>query len=342
MTISAGSDILASDFISTSAGAADSGKAAKLNSDGKFDSSFINHGFGGTGADGALSITSGTTNIDCAGARVVVKNYTSISITGTGNLTFSNPHANGTVVILKSQGGVTLTSSAAPMISVSAMGAIGGTAVTTTGSGGPTAGNNGTDGLTNQQKSSLGGGAATGSGGGGGAASGYYFDTTLNATLLKHPEAFVGAGGGSGLSNNSASGSGTSVSGRGGRGGGCLIIECAGAWNFTTTGGISVAGENGQNATTTSAVAGGGGGGSGGYLKVLYGSLTANSGTVNVAGGTGGNNDNNTGSVSWGGGGGGSPLGAGSNGTNSASDGAKTGGDGATGLSFIGANVDFA
>lgn len=40
MSIVAGSDILASDFISTSAGAGDSGKAPKLNASGKLDKTF--------------------------------------------------------------------------------------------------------------------------------------------------------------------------------------------------------------------------------------------------------------------------------------------------------------
>jgi hypothetical protein len=40
MAITAGTDILASDFINTSAGAGDSGKAPKLNSSGKLDKSF--------------------------------------------------------------------------------------------------------------------------------------------------------------------------------------------------------------------------------------------------------------------------------------------------------------
>ncbi len=80
--------------------------------------------FGGTGADGALS---GTTVIDLGSAQVVVKNYTSISITGTQTITFTNPHANGTIVILKSQGNVTLTSSATPNIDLRGIGAIGAT-----------------------------------------------------------------------------------------------------------------------------------------------------------------------------------------------------------------------
>lgn len=127
MTIVAGNDIVASDFISTSAGAGDTGKVPKLNANGKLDRSFSIVAFGGTGADGALSISSGTTNINLGGAQVFIKNYTSISITGTGALTFSNPHANGTTILLKSQGNVTLTSSAAACIDVSGMGAAGNT-----------------------------------------------------------------------------------------------------------------------------------------------------------------------------------------------------------------------
>lgn len=88
--------------------------------------------FGGTGADGALVITSATTTINVGGANVFVLNYTSISITGTGKLAFSNPASNGTIVILKSQGDVTLTSSSAPMIDMSAMGAAGGLGGTAT------------------------------------------------------------------------------------------------------------------------------------------------------------------------------------------------------------------
>jgi hypothetical protein len=82
--------------------------------------------FGGTGEDGALTISSGTTNIDLGGVQVFVKNYTSISITGTGALTFTNPHANGTTIILKSQGNVILSSSATALIETSGCGAAGG------------------------------------------------------------------------------------------------------------------------------------------------------------------------------------------------------------------------
>src|SRR4051794_9740770 len=69
--------------------------------------------FGGSGADGALSISSGTTTIACGGAAYVERNYSSISITGTGALAFSGLNtAAGTTAVLRSQGNATITSSA--------------------------------------------------------------------------------------------------------------------------------------------------------------------------------------------------------------------------------------
>ena len=125
MGLNTGQQIVQGDFLQTSTGAANI--VPKTLSNGKIDTSFLK--FGGTGADGALSISSGTTTIDLGGASVVTKNYTSISITGTGKLAFSNPNANGTTIILKSQGNVTLTSSTAPMIDVSGLGGAGGASV---------------------------------------------------------------------------------------------------------------------------------------------------------------------------------------------------------------------
>ena len=295
--------------------------------------------FGGTGADGALSITSGTTTIDCANAAVVVKNYTSISITGSGKLAFSNPNINGTVIILKSQGGVTLTSSATPMIDASGMGAAGGAALTFSSSAGTGTGNTGNSGYA-QIVSTNGGAGGSSSGGPTGVVASITV-RDLVATLLKYPLAWVGAGGGSG---GVTSGSGVSgTSGAGGIGGGGLIIECAGAWDFTTTGGISVAGTVGSNGTTANATftsSGGGGGGAGGFLLALYGTLTANTGTVTVSGGGGGNSS--SGSNSVGGGGGGSNAHTiGTAGTTGGS-GATTGGPGATGLAIIAQNTEYA
>lgn len=149
----------------------------------------------GTGADGALSITSGTTNIDVGGVQIYIKNYTSISITGTGKLTFSNPHANGTLVLLLCKGNVTLTSSATPNIDVSGMGSNGSRPTSVDGATSP-------NGVT-------GGGAPIGlksipitCGNGGNGGGGSYFGGTPGA---------------------------------GGRGGGGLYIACGGAYNFTSS-----------------------------------------------------------------------------------------------------------
>jgi hypothetical protein len=250
--------------------------------------------FGGTGADGALTVTSGNTNIDCGAAQIFVKNYTSISITGTGSITFTNPHANGTIIIIKSQGAVTLTSSAAPMIDVSGMGGAGGTGATGIGGGTVVAGGNGTaptiDTFVHFAPGG-GGGGGTGAVGAAGTAPTPTIGTSLlDEVFLQYPILQCGAGGGGG---SATSGNGVVVSGNGGRGGGALLIECGGAWNFTTTNGISVAGKIGtdgsKGASTAYTVSGGSGGGAGMFLG-LYNSLTANSGTINVSGGSYGSN----------------------------------------------------
>ena len=297
--------------------------------------------FGGDGSDGALSISSGTTTISLGNAAVVVKNYTSISITGTGKLAFSNPNTNGTFIILKSQGNVTITSSAT-CIDASNMGAAGGAAATATGT--IKAGNAGTSGPSNLFKNNNGTGAGTANGavGTGGAVASFLY-TSVSQVLNKYPTAFVGAGGGSGNANNGPDPGNTATSGAGGTGGGCLIIECGGAWNFTTSNGISVAGQNGGNGSVTGANrASGGGGGGGGYCLVLYKTLTSNSGTIVVSGGTGGNNAANNSSTNGnGGGGGGSATNAGANGLSAQASGAKDGGDGGAGISSVIQNTLF-
>lgn len=286
MSITAGSDILASDFISTSAGAGDSGKVPKLNSSGKIDSSFLK--FGGTGADGALTITSGATNIDLGGLAVVIKNYTSISITGTGYLTFTNPHANGTTIILRSQGAVTITSSATRAIDLRSLG----------GSEG-----NGRNGF------QFGGDTGNGMGGSGGAGGGsidFGSDGGDQAVLLPNGMKFGGRGGirtaelslsklfavpgGNGSAGLSGSGINTNTGGgAGGRGAGGLCIECAGAYNFAGAT-IDASGANGSNASNavSGGGGGGGGGGAGGKILVVYGSVIADSGTYTLTGGSGG------------------------------------------------------
>lgn len=92
--------------------------------------------FGGTGSDGALTVTSSTV-IDLGGAETFVKNYTTISITSSGSLSFINPHANGTNIIFNATGNVIITSAATRAIDLRLLGGIGGIGVTssTTSSG---------------------------------------------------------------------------------------------------------------------------------------------------------------------------------------------------------------
>lgn len=291
--------------------------------------------FGGTGADGALSISSGTTTINCANAAVVIKNYTSISITGSGTLAFSNPNTTGTTVILKSQGAVTLTSSSAPMIAMNAMGAAGGAAVSSTGGG-----NNGS---TSKSFSAfnmsfgVGGNPSNGAAAAGGTISLTYQATNPSLLIGKYPNVFTGGGGGGGAVTTNG---GTSTSGVGGRGGGGLIIECGGAFNFTTTSGISVAGAVGTAASGSgSATGGGGGGGGGGFCGIFYNTLTANTGTITVSAGTGGNFfDGGATQYSTGGGGGAGSVA----GTASATGTTTAGGAGGVGISLVASNTEFA
>jgi hypothetical protein len=250
--------------------------------------------FGGTGADGALSITSGTTTINLGGASYYVKNYSSISITGTGQLTFSNPSANGCVVVLKSTGNVTITSSATPAILGDSLGASAGNHGVSLSGKGPRspysfASNFGQPGpsIETTYTNIVG--------------EGVY----LSAGPFSAQSVFAGAGAGGGSIN----------AGTNGAGGLGLYIECEGALNFTQT--ITCKGQNGGNGSgstswTTAASTSGGGsntdggvgtsevantgatttfggsGGGGGCVVILYNSLTANSGTITVTGGTGG------------------------------------------------------
>jgi hypothetical protein len=289
-----------------------------------------NFPFGGSGADGALSISSGTTTIDCANAAVVIKNYTSISITGTGKLAFSNPHTNGTIIVLKSQGNVTLTSSTAPMIDASAMGAASGTP------------------LNHANPGSNGNGNVSGAGGGAGgevtvAPGAGGVSTTLIpiGAIVGHVTPLICGGGGGGGSHNGGGNSGAA----GGRGGGALLIECNGALNFTTSGGVSVAGATGSAGSNGGGSGGGtgGGGGGGGTAVIVYAFLTSASGTFSVSGGSGGSGSAGSGGTGGeGGGGGGSIANTGSAGVANSGTTGGAGGSGGAGLGYTAQNTELA
>lgn len=249
--------------------------------------------FGGTGATGALAITSGTTTVSCSSLGYLELNYTSVSITSTANLAFSSPNnTTGTMVAIRSQGNVTLTSSSTHVIDVRGLG------------GGPASGyviaDSPASGASGQ------GGPGGSSTAGQGSASGPNFPTgggaayTAQVTMPGPPlppinplsrSVLPGGNGGNGTSGGS-NGSGGGSPGSGGLGGGALYIECAGSYNFTT-GAIDASGATGGAAphNTSGGFQGGcGGGGAGGNILVLYFALTANTGTYTVTAGAGGTN----------------------------------------------------
>jgi len=323
MSITAGQDIVTTDFINESERDAiranDSGRSIKLESDGFLSNYFIKNTFGGDGSDGVLSISSGTTTLDAAGARVLVKNYTSISITGTASLTISNPHTDGTILILKSLGDVTITSSGVG-INLAGKGGAGGTAGVgnTGGAGNMTSGGNGGNGTTlflDEASGGAGGGlygAATAIPGTAGEAYIGFYSLTEHKLFNGIKSVKCGSGGGGGGGSVTTVSSTGSAGAAGGAGGGSLIIECNGVFNFTT-GSISTAGEAGSDAPNVvnsdeAAGGGGGGGGSAGMILIMYRSLTANSGSYTMTagnGGKGGDADGNAGTTEKGGSGGG-------------------------------------
>ena len=257
--------------------------------------------FGGTGADGALSITSGTTTFNAGSANVFIKNYSSISITGTGLLNFSSPHANGTNIILKSSGNVTITSSANPCIDIGSMGTAGGSAGSASGTtnslgsygaGGSNIVNQGSSGQNPSNSGTNGGSSNTAYG------IGNYLTGAPSALGQSLPSIYLLAlgietkqimicpatgGAGSGGSNQSGTGENGHI---GGAGAGSLYIECAGALNLTgIINGNGVAGGANVNGVSRE-VAGSGGGG--GIVLIVYNILTANSGIINLNGGAAG------------------------------------------------------
>lgn len=299
--------------------------------------------FGGDGSDGALALTSGTTTIDLGSATFFERNYSSISITGTGHLAFSNPAAGGTFIVLRSQGNVTLTCSPAPCIEVSGLGADGGAGAAGAVNNSNIGGTSGTAGNAYHLfKTNAGVGGTTAAGTAGAVPTVIAPSSFSSTTLVRYGGQFwVGAGGGGG--GCVSGGSVTCSGGDGGKGGGGLLMEVGGALNMTTTNAIMANGDNGgTGAMSGSGEHAGGGGGAGGFVMVLYNLLTSASGTISVSGGTGGNSNstNFSNGTIYGGGGAATGYTAGSAGTDQSSSGAKTGGDGASGVQIIKKNSD--
>ncbi len=273
--------------------------------------------FGGDGSDGALNVTSGTTNLDAASATILVKEYTSINISSGATLGLTNEAAGGTILILKSQGNVTIEGT----IDLDGKGAnkeVDGTSLdSVTG----TAGEGGDNG--NAEVSCT----RSVNGGTGGNQYTQNLYLTANASLPNFSPARIiscGSGGGDGGNGYTYSSGTGGAGGTGGTGGGALLMECAGALDFDTAAEITAngtAGTSGSNGVNTWACGGGGGGGgNGGMVLIIYTTLTDNSGTITIKGGAsgaGGNSDGaGTGSNRAGGGGGAGGGRYGSAGTN--------------------------
>lgn len=279
--------------------------------------------FGGTGADGSLDTSGGTVNINLGFGQSVIKNYTSINIS-TGGLSFTNANVYGTEIILKSQGNCTIASN----IYATSTGAQAGSNNGLGNIGYAGAGNNGVNGT-------------VGSAAGGAASAATPFATSTAGKIVPLIPGASGGVGGAGAGPNGTPGTS-------GAGGGAVYIECGGSLNFTGT--ISVNGLDGGAGGTAGGTigAGGGGGGGGGTVAIVYGgTLTANSGTINVAGGAAGG----AGAVGSGsGGGGGGAAGgagafsggaAGSQSSNSGTGSGGAGGAGGKGTYYIVPNTEF-
>lgn len=257
--------------------------------------------FGGDGSDGALAISSGTVTLDLGGAAIFERNYTSISITGTGKLAFINPHANGTIIILKSQGDVIITSTAVPAIDASGLGALGGSGGGLGGSSFGAGGAGGAGANGNGGNSGVGGTGSEGTTGhsgigiliNGGGSSGSANLTpkpggvsqinrlvsggSVNLDLSSKFGTFYltpGGGGGGGTGGRDGAG------GAGGRGGSVLYIECGASFTCSST--IDASGKAGAAGSGAPFYGGSGGGGGGGMIIILYNKLVSNTGTYKI------------------------------------------------------------
>lgn len=219
--------------------------------------------FGGTGSDGALNITSGTTTINLGGANIFIKNYTSITIDAGATVNFTNPAASGTLIIFKSQGDVNI----AGTLDASGMGSTGGVA----GASGSGAGGPGTTPFAPF-------GAANNT-------SQYNYPNLYQTQTFKFLVLAPGAGGSGSNGTQSVGGA------QGGAGGGTLYIECAGT--YTATGilkSLGIQGSQGVSPGASGAASGGGGSGASGDIYVIYnllGSDTATYSAESVPGGAG-------------------------------------------------------
>jgi len=319
--------------------------------------------FGGTGVDGALNVTSGTTTLNLA--TQTEWNYTSVTIASGAALTFTGGTSGTIVPVIKVQGNF----SNAGFISTKGLGPAGGSggAGNSADYSAGTAGGNGSTSTypfvdnTYPYPGGAGGGGqgqlAGPTGGSGGSAGSlgaknatYFFPYVMNGSS-------GGGGGGGGGSTISGTAGGGGAGGAGSLG---LYIEVAG--NVSNTGVIELSGVNGTAGTNgigngsnswCDGSGGGGGGGGAGSLILKYngtysntGSMLANAGSAGSGGSpsnTGGGGGSPVYGAGGGGGGGGATAynagGVGTGGSMSSGAQGGAGGAGGAGLIFVSKNI---
>lgn len=249
--------------------------------------------FGGNGSAGALAISSGTTTITVpANVQYVEKDYTSISITGTASLQFSSSTnavaATGVVIILRSQGNCTITSTSNASIDGRWLG--GGSGSATALSDSPSSGQSGIGGS------------------GGGSTKGFGLTTPFagaefNIGGTQEPplqpfEMPLPGGNGSVGGTGGPNGFSFGPAGTGGIGGAAVYLECGGIYTFT--GSINVAGGTGipsPNNSSGGEQGGDGGGGGGGNVEVLANKIGTDSGAYTLTAGAGGSGNGSSGNA---------------------------------------------
>ncbi len=258
--------------------------------------------FGGTGADGAKTVSS-SENIDFDSANVAVKNYTTLTINASQVLGATNVPATGGVMWLKVSGDCVISGK----IDIGGKGGAGG-------AGGLTGGVRGTSGTAGYKSgifddnAHYGTGGSSDGGNGDGGGGGAHQSAGSNGGNSS-TQAAPGVGGvailtydehvdqdlkaiffvcGSGAGGGGADGDTLEDGGAGGAGAGVLILEVAGNLTFGASSTLDADGDNGADGIAGGDT-GGGGGGSGGQIYVLYnGTLTDGGVSTDVGGGTGG------------------------------------------------------
>lgn len=237
--------------------------------------------FYGSGADGFLDVSSGTTTVDN------FANYSAVVVRG-GTLNHSSAATAATTIRSQSVF-IVLGSGAVTLDGLGTAGGAGGTGAGTAGStggeggrgggggGGTSAGGAGGSGLQNNRLASSGGGTAGTAGGGAGATG----STSIVSPGAGRVDFFIwpqGASGGGG------GGDGASAGGSGGAAGGAFEIKSPA---FAIASGITLTARGGNASNGPAANRGAGGGGGGGTFTIYFRNNFL-SGTFDVAGGGGG------------------------------------------------------